>query len=79
MNAPFIFIEDGIRCPSSDNCYCFAESLSGGCTLDSEREAGANACDFVQWIKAPASTFDAVEVVAKAFGIDAGTLEEVTQ
>ena len=63
-------------CPSAANCFRFSvDSASGDCTLGHEREAGSTACDFVQWVVTPPSTFSA-ESVAKAFGIDANTLVE---
>lgn len=74
----FTLLENPTPCPSAANCNRFTEVPDGDCDLGYEREAGANACDFVQWIEKPASTFDAV-AVAKAFGIDAGMLEEVTE
>lgn len=73
----FTLLEKPTPCPSSANCYCFAPDLAGDCTLGHEREAGANACDFVQWVEKPVSTFDAVDVVAEGFGVDAANLEVV--
>lgn len=72
----FTLLEKPTPCPSSANCYCFAPDLSGDCTLGHEREAGANACDFVQWVEKPVSTFDE-GAVAKAFGVPSETLETV--
>lgn len=71
----FTLLEKPTPCPSAANCWHFEPDPAGDCTLGHERDAGANACDFVSWMVRPASTFDA-EIVAKAFGIDSQTLEE---
>lgn len=72
----FTLLEKPAPCPSAANCWNFEPDPAGDCTLGHEREAGANACDFVSWMVKPASTFD-VDAIAKAFGVDARTLEEI--
>jgi hypothetical protein len=73
----FSLLEKPTPCPSASNCWHFEPDPAGDCTLGHVRDAGANACDFVSWMVKPASTFDAVEVVAEEFKVDARTLEEV--
>lgn len=72
----FTLLEKPTPCPSAANCYCFSADPAGDCTLGYERDAGSNACDFVQWINKPASTFDP-DAIAKAFGIDVRTIKGV--
>lgn len=76
MIAPFLFLPDAGKCPSSGNCHRFKEAPSGDCTLGHEREAGSSACDSIAWVVPPVSTFDA-DAIAKASGVDARTLDEV--
>ena len=69
------------NCPSKLNCKRHQDARSfdfPAAALNYRREAGANACDMVIWINGPVTTF-AVQQVADAFGIDADTLEEVTE
>lgn len=72
----FSLLEKPTPCPSAANCYCFASDPAGDCTLGHEREAGSSACDSIAWMVPPVSTFDP-DAVAKAFGVDARTLEGV--
>ncbi|MFZ2974939.1 MAG: hypothetical protein WA049_20110 [Ferribacterium limneticum] len=73
----FSLLEKSTPCPSASNCWHFEPDPAGDCTLGHEREAGSSACDFVSFMVKPASTFDAVDVVAEGFGVDARTLEGV--
>lgn len=70
----FTLLEKPTPCPSSSNCSRFTADPAGDCDIGYEREAGANACDFVRWIEKPASTFDE-HAVAKAFGVPSKNLE----
>lgn len=72
----FTILEKPTLCPSSANCHRFKAGPSGDCTLGHEREAGSSACDSIAWIVPPVSTFDA-DAIARAFGVDARTLEGV--
>ncbi len=74
----FTLLEKPTPCPSAANCWHFEPDPAGDCTLGNEREAGSSACDSIAWMVPPVSTFDA-EAIAKAFGVDARTLEEVEQ
>lgn len=73
----FEILPDPSPCPVRTNCYCYSESATGNCTLDYERERGANACDFVQWINPPISTFNTVDIVATSFKINPNNLEPI--
>ena len=60
MNQIFSTCE-GSKCPSKNNCRRYTERKTKGdyvinAALWARREAGANACDMVMWLK-PASTF----------------------
>ena len=66
-------------CPSKRNCHRHEKARSEefpDAALNVRREAGATACDMFFPIYTPVSTF-AVNEVARAFGLDAETLEEV--
>ena len=66
-------------CPSKRNCHCHEKARSEefpDAALNVRREAGATACDMFMPVNTPVSTF-AVDEVARAFGIDPATLEEV--
>ena len=68
-------------CPSKRNCHRHEKARSEefpDAALNVRRESGANACDMWMPINTPVSTF-AVNEVAHAFGLDAETLEEVTE
>ena len=66
-------------CPSKRNCHRNEKARSEefqDAALNVRREAGATACDMFMPVNTPVSTF-AVDEVARAFGIDPATLEEV--
>jgi hypothetical protein len=72
----------GNTCPSKRNCHRHEMPLSMEYTaaaLNMRRlsdSAGATACDMVEWINKPPSTFVEIQV-AEAFGIDPDRLQEV--